>query len=88
MAILITINFEKQIFMTHNILILYESSNIQIYKCECCYHYNFNYRNLFFQFTKKEFDIFTETLRSLRPHHFEHTHPEGLKALILNTLLP
>lgn len=74
--------------MSHNILILHESSNNQIYKCKCCNHYNFNYKNLFFQFTKKEFDIFTETLRSLQPHHFEHTHPEGLKALILNTKLP
>ena len=74
--------------MSHNILILHESSNNQIYKCKCCNHYNFNYKNLFFQFTKKEFDIFTETLRSLQPHHFEHTHPEGLNALISNTKLP
>ena len=74
--------------MSHNILILHESSNNQIYKCKCCNHYNFNYKNLFFQFTKKEFDIFTETLRSLQPYHFEHTHPEGLNALISNTKLP
>ena len=74
--------------MSHNILMLQESPNTQIYKCECCNHYNFNYKNLFFQFTKKEFDIFTKTLRSLQPHHFEHLHPEGLKALILNTKLP
>jgi|TARA_B110000967_G_scaffold51300_1_gene52493 hypothetical protein len=74
--------------MRHNILVLHESSNNQIYKCKCCNHYNLNYRNLFFQFTKKEFETFTETLRSLRPHHFECTHPEGLKALILNTKHP
>tara|TARA_B110000908_G_C10125675_1_gene389740 strand:+ start:664 stop:978 length:315 start_codon:yes stop_codon:yes gene_type:complete len=72
--------------MSQNILILHESSNNQIYNC--CNHYNFNYKSLFFQFTKKEFDIFTETLRSLQPHHFEHTHPEGLNALISNTKLP
>ena len=74
--------------MSHNILVLHESSNNQIYKCKCCNHYNLNYRNLFFQFTKKEFETFTETLRSLRPHHFECAHPEGLKALILNTKHP
>tara|TARA_X000001036_G_scaffold336598_1_gene315533 strand:- start:163 stop:342 length:180 start_codon:yes stop_codon:yes gene_type:complete len=27
-------------------------------------------------------------LRSLQPHHFDHDHPEGLKALVLNTKLP
>ena len=74
--------------LCQNILLLHESSNNQIYKCRCCNHYNFNYKNLFFQFTKKELNIFYETLRSLRPNHFEHAHPEGPKALILNNKLP
>tara|TARA_B100000780_G_C21028441_1_gene412301 strand:+ start:283 stop:525 length:243 start_codon:yes stop_codon:yes gene_type:complete len=47
-----------------------------------------NYKNLFIQFTKKEFKLFAETLRSLQPHHFECTHPEGLKALVFNTKHP
>ena len=74
--------------MSHDILVLHESSNNQIYKCKCCNHYNLNYKNLFIQFTKKEFKLFAETLRSLQPHHFECTHPEGLKALVFNTKHP
>jgi len=74
--------------MSHDILVLHESSNNQIYKCKCCNHYNLNYKNLFIQFTKKEFKLFAETLRSLQPHHFECTHPEGLKALVFNTKYP
>jgi len=74
--------------MSHNILVLHESSNNQIYKCKCYNHYNLNYKNLFIQFTKKEFKLFAETLRSLQPHHFECTHPEGLKALVFNTKHP
>lgn len=71
--------------MHHTIEMLHESEAVQIYKCKCCDHYNFNYRNLFLSFTKREFRSFLKTMKALEPRHFTCIHPEGHKAIISHT---
>ncbi len=71
--------------MKHEIVILHESDDIQIYKCKCCKHYNVNYRNLFLTFTKREIRGFLKVLKSLDTHHYNQIHPEGPKAVISNS---
>ena len=68
--------------MRHDIILLHESEQIQIYRCKCCDHYNINYRNLFLTFTRRELKVFMKTLRSLKGHHYSRIHPEGAKAVI------
>lgn len=74
--------------MPHEIIMLHESSNVQIYKCKCCNHYNLNYRNLFLAFSRKEFKGFYKILSRLRPEHFTCIHPEGLKAIVSHSKYP
>lgn len=68
----------------HLSTILAESNSLQISKCSCCSRYNLNYRNLFVDFSKKEFRLFQKMLESLKPLNYTVSHPEGLKAVIGN----
>ncbi len=71
--------------MTHKIIILHESEDIQIYRCKCCNHYNVNYKNLFMTFTRRELRAFLKILKSLTIQHYTARHPQGLKAVISNS---
>jgi hypothetical protein len=71
--------------MKHKITMLHQTEDIQVYRCNCCRHYNVNYRNLFMVFTYRELKSFIEMLKSLEGHHYNCIHPEGHKAVISNS---
>lgn len=66
----------------HQSTVLVESADIQISKCACCGRYSFNYRNIFMNFSAREFKAFQKVLLALNNSHFDTPHPEGKKAVI------
>ena len=71
--------------MSHKIVMLHQTDNLQVYRCEGCRQYHVNYKNIFLNFSLRELKDFIKILRKLQPKHYTCMHPEGPKAIISKT---
>ena len=71
--------------MSHKIVMLHQTDNLQVYRCAGCRQYHVNYRNIFLHFSSIELRGFIKILRKLQPQHYTCMHPEGPKAIISKT---